>query len=188
MSENLCWYTKAIYGFDHVVRLAPAGNWDRPSPCEGWTARHVVGHVLAIQRYVEASARGVEPTMNPMVDPHTHCGDDPASAWAATRDAVLAALDTPGALDVMLMTFRGEERIDDMIGLNIVDTTVHAWDLARALDVDTRLDPTLIDRCTELFLPLADIVRAPALYGDPVEVADGADAQTRLLALAGRRT
>ena len=83
MSDNLRWYTKALYGFDHVVRLAPVGGWDRPSPCEGWTARHVVGHVLAIQRYIEDAIQGRPPSMNPMVDPQLHAGDDPSGAWAA---------------------------------------------------------------------------------------------------------
>jgi len=186
MSENLRWYTKAIYGFDHVVRLADPGAWDQPAPCEGWTARSVVGHVLAIQRYLEAVVRGNEPAMNPMVDPHEHAGEDPPAAWAAARDGVLEALDHPGVLHQHVQTFRGDEEVDAMVGFNVVDTTIHSWDLARALGVDDRLDPGLVERATALVAPRADDMRGPMVFGPRVEVPAGSDAQAALLALTGR--
>ena len=62
MSENLRWYTKAIYGMDHVVRLAGSDPavWDRPSPCTEWVARDVLGHVIAVQRSRQARLDGRE--------------------------------------------------------------------------------------------------------------------------------
>jgi hypothetical protein len=41
MSTNLRAYTKAIYAFDAVAQRVPADAWDRPSPCDDWTARQV---------------------------------------------------------------------------------------------------------------------------------------------------
>ena len=185
MSENLRWYTKALYGFDHVVRLAGDGAWDRPSPCEGWTARHVIGHVIAIQHYLEATIDGRPPTMNPMVDPDRHAGPDPAATWAAVRDDMLAAVDRPDVIHRTVTSFRGEESVDDMIGMNVFDTTIHSWDLARALGVDDRLDPGLVERTTALLTPVADDMRSPMVFGPRVEPAV-ADPQAALLGLAGR--
>ena len=71
------------------------------------------------------------------------------------------------------------------MGLNVADTTIHAWDLARALGVDERLDAGLVERAGNLFAPLADMVRAPMMYGPAVEVTAAADAQARLLAMVG---
>lgn len=187
MSENLRWYTKALYGMDHVVRLVPDDGWDRLSPCEGWTARHVIGHVIAIQRYMLAVIQGVEPTMDPMTEPNRHAGDDPAATWAAARDDILAALDHEGVLHRVVKTFRGEQQIDEMIGSNVADTTIHTWDLARAADVDDRLDPGLVARACELILPVADDMRRPMVFGPRVDPPAGADAQTVLLAATGRR-
>src|SRR5690606_33921516 len=140
MSENLRWYTKALYGLDHVVRLAPSDAWDSPSPCDEWSARDVIGHVIAVQRYLEATIGGLDAPMNPMVDPGRHAGDDPAAAWAAARDAMLTALDRPGVLRSRITTHHGDEEVDRFVGSNVVDTTVHTWDLARSLGVDERLD------------------------------------------------
>lgn len=32
--------------FDQLLADVPADRWDAPSPCEGWTARQVVQHVV----------------------------------------------------------------------------------------------------------------------------------------------
>ena len=187
MSENLRWYTKAIYGFDHVVRLAPPDSWDNPSPCEGWTARSVVGHLIGVQRYLASTITGEEVTLTPMVDPHLHAGDDPAAAWAAARDHVLEVLDHPDVIHRMVNTFRGMETVDEMIGNNVSDTTIHAWDLARALGVDDKLDPGLVERASLNTLPVADSMRNPMVFGERVDPANPNDPQSVLLAAAGRR-
>ena len=187
MSENLRLWTKAIYGFDHVARMATPDQWDAPSPCEGWTARSVIGHVLAIQRYMESLIRGTEPTMNPMVAPHLNAGDDPYATWAAARDGLLEAVDQPGVLHRVVTNWSGPTSVDDMLGNNVADTTIHAWDLARALGVDDRLDPACVARAYDAAVERGDRLRAGGMFAAPVEVNDDADAQARLLALTGRQ-
>jgi uncharacterized protein (TIGR03086 family) len=186
MSENLRIWTKALYGFDHVARLAGPDDWDRPSPCDGWTARHVIGHVLAIQRYMESLMRDTPVTMNPMVDPHLNAGDDPYGAWAAARDGILEAADQPGVLHRVVQNWSGPTAVDDMLGFNVADTTIHSWDLARALGVDDRLDPACVARALANVEPVAERLRAGGMFGAPVEIGAGADAQVRLLASTGR--
>jgi len=187
MSENLRWYTKAVYSMDHVVRTVPADAWGNPSPCEGWTARHVLGHVIAIQRYMLAGVRGE--AFDPAVvftDPHLSAGDDPAAAWAEVRDAMFEALDQPGALQRLVPFFGGDAPVDERIGFNIGDTTIHSWDLARATGGDERLDPGLVARISAILEPRVEKMRNPMVFGAAVTVDAAADAQARLLALTGR--
>jgi uncharacterized protein (TIGR03086 family) len=188
MSEHLRWFTKALYGFDHVVRLVPKEAWDKPSPCAGWTGRSVIGHVIAIQRYMEAALDDHDPPLNPMNDPHRHAGDNPVAAWAAARDGILDALDRPGILHKTVKTFNGHQVADEMIGFNIADTSVHAWDLARAAGVDDRLDLDLVDRIlTRLEAIPDDKLRSPMVFGPKVDVSPYASKQARLLAHTGRK-
>lgn len=187
MSENLRRYTKALYGFDHVVRLAPEGGWSNQSPCEGWTARHVLGHVNAVQRYVEAIVEGREPTMNPMVDPDSHAGDDPATTWTETLDSLLATLDQQGALQRQVKSFWGELTADEVLARSIGDITIHSWDLARALGVDDKLDPQLVEFVTAAMAPNADHLADSGMFAARVDVDSDASAQDRLLAMTGRR-
>ena len=186
MSSNLRLFTKAIYGMDHVVRLADPAAWGNMSPCPGWTARHVLGHVNAIQRYQESLILGTEPTMNPMTDPDRLVGVDPGATWAATRDAIVEALDHDGVLHRTVTNWSGPTTVDDMIGWNIVDTSTHTWDLARALGVDDRLDPEQVQHVTVTFGLRAEQLREYGMVGPEVMVTDGASAQTRMLALLGR--
>lgn len=187
MSQNLRLYTRALYGFDHVVRLAPPEAWSNESPCEGWTARHVLGHVNAVQRYIESLIEGREPTMNPMQDLERNAGDDPAATWAATLESLLAALDQPGVLQRVVQSFWGEITVDDGIGRLLGDVTIHSWDLARAFGVDDRLDPILVEAVTAAMAPNADNLAASGMFAARVDVGDDADAQAQLLAMSGRR-
>ncbi|HEY4333153.1 MAG TPA: TIGR03086 family metal-binding protein [Ilumatobacteraceae bacterium] len=186
MSENLRLYTKAVDGMDAVVSQAGPGDWGKPSPCTGWTARHVIGHVIAVQASIEATARRQRPPLNPMENQDAHAGDDPAATWAAARAASLATLATPGILDEVVRTWRGEVTVDDMIGWNVGDTLIHTWDLARAIGANDRLDTELVAVATRIMTPYLDSVRGPNMFGPAYHVHDDADDQKRLLALCGR--
>ena len=187
MSEHLRWYTKAMYSMDHVVRLVPADAWSNPSPCEGWTARHVLGHVIAVQRYTLAGLRGEQYDRSLLFEcTDRSAGDDPAAAWAEIRDTMLETLDQPGVLEQKVPSSSGETTVDERIGFNIADTTIHSWDLARAAGVDDRLDPGLVDRITAMLATRIESMRGPMLFESAVEIGDGADAQAHLLALTGR--
>lgn len=187
MTEVSRWFVKALFTMDHVVRLVPPDSWERPSPCEGWTARHVVGHLLATELYYVACIEGQPPPMDPMKEPDRHAGGDPAVAWAHARDAVLAAIDRPGVLDRVVATVSGPQRVEDMIAFGIVDATVHSWDLARAAGVDDRLDPGLARRCLDIATPVLDTLRGSGVFAPPTTTT-AHDDQSALLAALGRRT
>jgi len=186
MSEVSRWFVKAVFSMDHVVRLVPPDSWHRASPCEGWTARHVVGHVLATEAYFVACIEGKPPPMDPMTEPDRHAGDDPAAAWAQARDAVLAAIDGPGVLDRTVATVTGRQRVEDLIAFHIVDATVHSWDLARAAGVDDRLDPGLARHCLDTVTPMRDSLRRAGVFGSPLAMPTQDD-QSALLAALGRQ-
>lgn len=188
MSENLRAYTRAVYGLDHVVRLAPADGWSRMSPCEGWTAQHVLGHVIAIQRYFESIITGSAVTTNPFADDTSvYAGPDPAQAWADTREAMLALLDHDGVLGREVEAFGRPGTVDGVIGFNVGDLTIHSWDLARTFGADERLDPLNVARVLATLEPMGDAMRRPGIFGPRVDVAADADPQTRLLTFTGRR-
>ena len=185
MSAHLREYTAALFELDRVMRAVPAGAWDAPSPCEGWSAREVAGHAIAVVVNVGAKLGANDP-VDAFADLATTAGDDPATTCRRARVATLAALDRPGTLTTPVVSSLGEMTIDDYVALMAHDALVHAWDIARATGVDERLDPWLVDlvfaRMRRNGLP-----RAADRYGDEIDVAPDADAQTRLLAYTGRR-
>ena len=63
MSANLRRYTTILFGFEHVLRMAPEEAWSNPSPCEGWTARDVAGHAMAVTNNIAGRAGVVSPPL-----------------------------------------------------------------------------------------------------------------------------
>ena len=66
------------------------------------------------------------------------------------------------------------------------DYLIHAWDLARAIGADEKLDTELVEVVYEKAKPIEEQLRASGLFGSKVTPAPGADRQTELLAVYGR--
>ena len=130
MSKNLRDFTKAVYGFDHVMRGVRVTMWDNATPCEEWSARDVAGHVTGVIEMVGAQACGRRPAHDFMRAPGEIVGDDPYRSWYQVKEATLEALDRLGALERLAYTPKGRQPVDELIGDTVVDTIVHTWDLA----------------------------------------------------------
>jgi hypothetical protein len=175
-------------GFTARVEAVPPAAWDNPAPCEGWVARDVVGHLV---EWVAGpgfllGAFGVETGPIPSVD------DDPAGAWAVVRDAVQGALDDPEVATLVAdcgPPGRGPTCGRGHRGCTSCRRRSPAT-CARATGLDERLDPGEVARLVAGFESLPpevdEAMRSSGHYGPRVEVAAGADEQTRLLAFLGR--
>jgi len=182
MSEVLRNYTRALYGMDAVVQRVPADQWSADSPCEGWSARDVVAHASGVLAAVAQMAETGEvawPQM-PEVD------DDILDLWNTSRDNVLAAIDSPGALNKKGEYWFGEGTIEDILGFSQWDTLVHAWDVAQATGAEAPPDQELAESSLATIGPMADAIRGMGLMADAVEVPPHSDAMTRFLGLTGR--
>ena len=186
MSDHLRVFTRALDGFDRVVRLTPDSVWPNPSPCDGWAARDVVGHVIAVPSYVESLARGIEPTLNPYGKLGNLTGDDPVGAWSVARESVLEAVNAPGVLGHTVKTFCGEETLDNALAWNVADTLAHTWDLARAGGVDDHLEDDLVAHATAQALPVIEAMRQPPFFGTAINTNDRSPT-AQFLALLGRQ-
>lgn len=181
MSETADRFRTLATGFTSRVEAVPADRWESPSPCEGWTARdvvrHMVGNVATFFGLV-----GEEPPEGPSVD------DDPVAAWAEARDAMQAALDDPGVAGREYDGFMGPTTLEQSVDRFMCpDLVVHSWDLARAAGLDERLDPATVHEVFEALQPMDEMLRSPNAFGPKLEQPEGADEQTRLLAFLGRR-
>lgn len=186
MSENLRTFTKALYGFEHVLRLTSEKSLARKAPCAGWTGKDVVEHVFGAVKMIHSfTTTGKGPKSTPKV------GADPLGTWIKLRDTTLEALDHPGALQSIANDPFGPDfgpmPIDALIAFMAADIVPHTWDLARTAKVDERLDPTLVKFSAATWKALPDtVLRMPGMMGAAVKPAKGSDAQTKLLNLLGR--
>lgn len=175
-------YDRLAADFAATIALVPADGWASPSPCEDWTARDVVAHVVETHGMFEGWV-GRDLGDAPSVE------DDPAAAFAAARAVVSGHLHDPEAAAASFegvvfghMTFT--QAIDRFIASDLV---IHRWDLARAAGVDVVLPPDEVARIRRESEGFGEHLRGPGAFGPEVTPPDGADDQTRLLAFLGRR-
>jgi uncharacterized protein (TIGR03086 family) len=179
-------YTSVLFGFEHVLRSVPAGAWDGPSPCEGWTVREVAGHAMVVVNNVAARA-GVGSMLDPFDGVGATAGDDPAATFRDIRKRYFEAVDQPDALKIVTESRLGTMTIDDYIEQMYGDTLVHTWDVARGAGLDDTLDPDAVSVVYASYLA-RDMtpLRAPQRYADEVAIDDDASEQDKLLAFTGR--
>ncbi len=164
-----------------VEGTVPAA-WENPAPPEGWAARDVVRHLVEWFPAFLQGATGLSLPAGPSVD------DDPVGAWRNQTEAVQALLDDPATADrVYDLPHIGTMSLGQAIAMIYTgDVFLHRWDLARATGQDETLDPVRCAEMLEGMRPMEEALRSSGHYGPAVDVADDADAQTRLLAFIGR--
>jgi uncharacterized protein (TIGR03086 family) len=174
-------YRRLAAAFADTVAEVPADGWDTPTPCEGWTALDLVRHVVDSQNLFFGLV-GKPPVVAPSVD------DDPLAAWRTTSGAVLADVRDPVASSIEFDGFFGRTRFDDAVDRFLsLDLVVHRWDLAHGLGLDDTIPSEDIARVSAAVEQFGDAMRGPGAFGPALEAPEGADEQTRLLALLGRR-
>ncbi|MGY1731070.1 TIGR03086 family metal-binding protein [Geodermatophilus sp. SYSU D01045] len=163
-----------------VADAVPAAGWDAATPCEDWTARDLVTHLVDTQREF-LTGRGID--LGPAPDVAT----DPAAALRGHAARVLAAVADPAVADAGYDGFSGPTTVGETLAQFYVwDMVVHRWDLARATGQDATLTAAELDRIESGARSWGD-----ALYTDGicrrVDAPEGADRPARVLALLGRR-
>lgn len=182
MSEISQRYAGLAARFTDIVKAVPDNRWSSPSPCEGWTARDIVGHMVSTHGMFLGFI-GLELGDIPSAE------NDPLAAWSAARDKVQAALDDPSKAEATFDGHFGTSALQDAIDRFICfDLIVHRWDLARATGGDQHLDPGEIRRLREDAAGFGDAMRSPGAFGPALEAPPGADEQTELLAFLGRQS
>ncbi|MBC2934161.1 TIGR03086 family metal-binding protein [Nocardioides sp. zg-1228] len=154
------------------------GDWDVPSPCEGWTARDVVGHVIETQRDF-LRQRDLDAGPDPDLA-------DPAAAWRRQRAHVTSVL-ADGVAAREYDSYFGPTTIAatiaDFYGWDLV---VHGSDVARA----TGQEWTVSDEEAAALHATADgwgdTLHSEGICAPAVEVGPDASVTDRLLARLGR--
>jgi uncharacterized protein (TIGR03086 family) len=180
-------FVRGMGEFDRRVRAVGPQQWHDPTPCTGWDVRALVNHVVTEQRWAPLLLDGA--TVEDIGDRFDgdQLGDDPVGAWASAAAAAHEAFAAPGALRRSVELSYGRRPAEGYCAEMTMDLTVHAWDLARGIKADERLDPELVSDVLEFIEPQAEQLVGSGLFAPPVRVSHDADPQTRLLALVGRR-
>ncbi|MCA1703045.1 MAG: TIGR03086 family protein [Actinobacteria bacterium] len=178
-------FGRAVGEFGHRV-LAVGDQWQAPTPDTEWDVRALVNHVLVEDLWAPSLLAGKTIADVGGRFDGDQLGDDPHAEWAEASRMAIEAVAQEGALGRTVHVSFGDIKGEDYVSQLVCDHLIHAWDLARAVGADERLDTDLVGFALGFLRPQVDNWRASGVFGPRVEVAAGADRQTELLALSGR--
>jgi len=153
-----------------VTEAVPTAAWTDPSPCEGWTARDVVRHLIETQRELFAG-RGLALGDQPDIDP------DPAQAWREHAEQVRQMISDDAVPAISYDGYYGPTTLGGTLEQFYVwDMYVHRWDIAQSAGLDAGLTDAELDR----------IEQGADTFGDALYMEGVCRAGTPAPAAAGR--
>jgi uncharacterized protein (TIGR03086 family) len=171
-------------------RAALAGSHpDAPTPCAEWNVRQVINHASASASVLAQVLAGEEVPASAF-DPKTMdehgIGSAVGTSLKLAADRFLMEAASPGAFERTCQMPMGV--VPGMVVANIalLDVVVHGWDLATATGADATIPSAVADAVYGFAQQMVGPDQRGTLFSDPIDVADSADATTRLVRFLGR--
>ena len=180
-------FERADACFLGVLGKVGENQWKDPTPNPGWSVTNLVGHIMEGIVWVEHVLSGA--TIEAAGDKFSGdlLGDDPVAAARRACQEAESAVSEADNLGATVHLSYGDVPARTYLRHQIIDITIHTWDLSRGIGIDEKLDSELVAVVFEWFKPEAEGWREAGLLKPAVPVPADADVQTRLLGLAGRQ-
>jgi uncharacterized protein (TIGR03086 family) len=180
-------FRQAVAEFDARVQQIGDHDWQAATPDEEWTVRDLVSHVVGEDLWAPPLLAGSTIAEVGESFDGDVLGAEPKAAWKLASAAAVKAVEADGAMDQIVHLSFGDFPGREYAMQMFADHLIHAWDLARAISADERLDTALIASCATWFDSAEDAYRSAGAIGARPSVPGDAGAQTVLLARFGRR-
>jgi uncharacterized protein (TIGR03086 family) len=171
------------------VESVSAQEWDRPTPCEGWSVRDLVQH-MAVGATMSRQVLAGETWTREAVVEAVSSAPDLRADWEWRTEQERSGFAAFGALDrTVTHPVMGDIPCSQFLGMRVGDAVLHAWDLARAIGGDDQLAPELVAEVWTVMAPMAGFIGQSGFFGSGPsgQVGEDAPLQNRLLDLSGRR-
>jgi uncharacterized protein (TIGR03086 family) len=170
-----------------VMQVRPGHLWF-PTPCPDWTVRGLLRHIVsANEGFAQAAINGSAPAR---AWASGRLGDNPAGAYRRSNARVADAFADGGALDRLVEVSEfGSFPRRVALKFHQLFCVVHAWDLAKAIDIPYEPPPDLVEQAFALARKIPDTatVRGPgAAFERSVKIPGDASDFDQLLGLLGR--
>jgi uncharacterized protein (TIGR03086 family) len=162
------------------VAGVPDDAWTSPTPCEKWTARDLVGHLLDVHgRFQGLVGRS-------LVD-HPPVEEDPLGAWVAVRDQMQGDLEDPDRVAEEYDGLLGRSTFGASVdGFVCFDLVVHGWDLAHATGQDDTIPAGDVEQVQAMVDTMGPMMLENGVISRQLDVGPDASPQRRLLGALGR--
>ena len=177
--RGLDFFSGAVSGLDEA-------GWQGASPCQGWRALDVLGHVGQATRFGTLLLQGAQPGWSPVEPPGDAVEGSPRQWWQGLADQAreaVTAVDISRVVDSPM----GRRSIGQGLSFPALDLFVHGWDLGKSAGLDLVLPAEAVEFARGILEPLpAGQVRNPRVFAaERPAPADASDSRA-FLAWTGR--
>ncbi|MCC6314132.1 MAG: TIGR03086 family protein [Thermomicrobiales bacterium] len=183
--DILSLYDRALDRTRQLAANIRPDQYAKPTPCSEWDVRALLNHLADLQRMTVAAVGGADTQQTELVR-----GDaDPVAAFEAAATQARGALHAPGFLEREFPAPWGSVQGSRLAGILFLDLLLHGWDLAKATDQPTELDPELCSIALAMGKAMMkpEFRQAGGAFGPEVPIANDAPVCDRLAAFYGRR-
>lgn len=164
---------------EQVLRGVKPDQLSQPSPCAEWDVAGLIEHTIGSVNALGCVASGTTPQPTPL-------SDDLGAQFAQIAKDNLAAWSAPGALEQTLNAGPGPMPGSVLAGINLLDTSMHTWDIAKATGQPRDLPPTVLAAAEAAAKAIVSDEIRPGRFDPPQPVADDASPTDKLAAWLGR--
>lgn len=176
---------RAHHEFATRLESVVPGQWAAATPCDEWDVHFLVAHVVGGNRFAvrilagDSATSAIEHVMS-----QPQLGSEPSDDLRTTASAQKSAFINTLRVDALVDHPLGQITAQRFLEFRIFDLTLHAWDLAVAIEASPQLDDALVTAVLEI------VTRDENGMGFGIvplgQVPAHASAQDRLLNLTGR--
>ncbi len=179
-------HDRALDALCITIETIDASQLGDPTPCAQFDVRALLNHLVSGNYRFATMAEGVPAPPAPANGDFV--GDDAAAAYRASADVLSKAWAAdPGLLERIVDMPFGKVPGEFAVGVHVVETVVHSWDLAKATGQPTDLDSELCEAAWDRSKGIDDSFRGPGRpFGRAVAAPPGATATETLVAWLGR--
>ena len=141
-------YRSAVRQFDSRVRAVRPEQWTVSTPDDDWDVHRLVRHVIVGQAVVPDIIDG-RPADFSAAGGADATGPELVQAWATASTAAVEALTQVEYRDQLVQLPDGPASVEELGWRLATDLTVHAWDLARAVDAPDEFPNDLLAHVLE---------------------------------------
>ena len=179
-------YLKGLDLFSSVVDKFPPDRWGAASPCAGWEALDIVGHVGLATWYGIELLAGRAPEWKLLERPGDAVEGDPTAWWAGLASKA-RELTVAVDLSIELDTATGRRSIRDGLNFPALDLFIHAWDLGRCAGIDVEIPPEVVEFAHSVLSAVPDEqLRSNRVFAPAVALPERATPTEEFLAWTGR--
>ncbi len=167
--------------FNHtsgVIAGVQASQYNDKTPCEEWNVRELLEHTIGVVAGMGASVTGSARSEFVL-------SSDPKAQFDELAAATLSAWKTPGILEQIIDGGAGPMPGSVLARINLLDTTTHAWDLAKATGQEAILPEDLATTALKVAQGTISEEIRPGRFAPEIKM-DNVGPTERLAAFLGR--